>query len=254
MVPIPKSRRPPFDRIPGGRILQDRDGQWWIGTELEPRGGLFRFREATLQLKHGERLISTDEFGGTWLSVICQDPEGTVWAAAGSNLFRFAPARRTPPFFERIALQLPPAQRLQPSPTADRHSIRLLIGTGSGILWIGDLYMLAKYVNGKVTVLEPTDGLPETDPRAFFIDHRGWLWIGLRYRGVSMTTEPGAEHPHFVNYSTLNGLASDTVWCITEDGRGSHVFRHGARPGSARHYYRTHSSLHKVGRPGRRPC
>jgi signal transduction histidine kinase len=224
MVPIPKSRRPPFDRIPGGRILQDRDGQWWIGTELEPRGGLFRFREATLQLKHGERLLSTDEFGGSWLSVICQDPEGILWAAAGSNLFRFDPGRRTPPFFERIALQFPPAQRLQPSPSADRHIVRSLISTGSGILWIGDLYMLAKYVNGKLTVLEPTDGLPETDPRSFFIDHRGWLWIGLRYRGVSVTTEPRAEHPRFVNYSTLNGLASDTVWSITEDDLGRMYF------------------------------
>ncbi|HEX3228244.1 MAG TPA: two-component regulator propeller domain-containing protein [Pyrinomonadaceae bacterium] len=84
--------------------------------------------------------------------------------------------------------------------------------------------MLAKYADGKVKVLEPTDGLPETDPRAFFIDHRGWLWIGLRFRGVSMTTEPAAEHPHFVNYSTLNGLASDTVWSITEDDAGRMYF------------------------------
>jgi ligand-binding sensor domain-containing protein/signal transduction histidine kinase len=223
MVPIPRSRRAPFDRI-GGRILESRSGEWWIATELEPHGGIFRFRESRLQLEHGERLLNIGEVGAGWFSAIYEDPEGTIWAAAGSNLYRFDRARRSPPYFERIALELPPAEHLQPSPPPGPHGVRSMISDGTGALWIGDLYMLAKYVDGKVRVLEPTDGLPETDPRAFFIDHRGWLWIGLRYRGVSMTTEPGAEHPHFVNYSTLNGLASDTVWCITEDDAGRMYF------------------------------
>ncbi|HEX3228243.1 MAG TPA: two-component regulator propeller domain-containing protein, partial [Pyrinomonadaceae bacterium] len=43
LVPIPRSQRAPFARI-GTRVLQGRDGQWWIATEAEPRGGLFAFR------------------------------------------------------------------------------------------------------------------------------------------------------------------------------------------------------------------
>ena len=223
IVPIPRSRRPPFDRV-GSRILQVRDGQWWIATEMVAGGGLFRFRESTLQLKRGERLLSADEVGRHWFSVIYEDPEGTIWVAAGSDLYRFDPARRAPPFFERLAPEFPLAERVQPEPTPSRHGVRSLIGDGSGSLWIGDMYMLAKYGNGKLTMLEPTDGLPETDPRTFFMDHRGWLWIGLRFKGVSVTTDPADEHPRFVNYSTENGLVSDTVWSITEDDAGRLYF------------------------------
>src|SRR5262249_43363543 len=52
------------------------------------------------------------------------------------------------------------------------------------------------------------------------IDSRGWLWIGFRNRGVSMTKDPAAEHPDFVNYSTVTGLASDYVLSISEDDSG----------------------------------
>ena len=75
-------------------------------------------------------------------------------------------------------------------------------------------------MNGKTGVLGPTEGLPEVNPRAFFQDSRGWLWIGLRYRGVSVTKDPSAETLKFVNYSTEQGLASDAVWSITEDEAG----------------------------------
>jgi signal transduction histidine kinase len=222
-VPISRSLRPPFNRV-GSRILQGRDGQWWVATEEVAGAGVYRFQEPTLQLQHGERLLGNEELGGRWVSVIYEDPAGTIWASAHSNLYRFDPARHAPPFFERITPEFPLAEQVQPGPSPGRHGARALISDGAGSLWIGDMYMLAKYVNGKLTVLEPTDGLPETDPRSFFIDHRGWLWIGLRYRGVSMSTEPAAEHPHFVNYSTQNGLASDTVWSITEDDAGRMYF------------------------------
>ena len=69
-----------------------------------------------------------------------------------------------------------------------------------------------------------TAGLPETRPRAFFVDSRGWLWIGLRYRGVSVSKNPGAAVPEFANYSTANGLASDAVWAIAEDNSGRMYF------------------------------
>ena len=221
IVPIPESRTPPFDHI-GSRILQARDGQWWIATDNTPSGGVFRFRESTLQLRRGQRLLSTREVAGHWFPTIYEDPAGTIWVAAGINLYRFDPSRRTPPFAERLVLEFPPGETLEAEPA--HHNARFLISGAAGTLWIGDMYMLAKYTNSKLTVLAPTDGLPETDPRTFFIDHRGWLWIGLRYKGVSMTTEPAAEHPRFVNYCTQSGLASDTVWSITEDDAGRMYF------------------------------
>jgi ligand-binding sensor domain-containing protein len=62
--------------------------------------------------------------------------------------------------------------------------------------------------------------LPDIDPRSLFVDSRGWLWIGQRYKGVSVTKEPAADHPSFIQYSTGNGLLSDTAWAFTEDDEG----------------------------------
>jgi signal transduction histidine kinase len=89
---------------------------------------------------------------------------------------------------------------------------------------MGEYASLGRLKNGRLELLQPTEGLPETDPRAFFQDSRGWLWIGQRYKGVSVTQEPDADAPKFVNYSTENGLASDTVWTITEDDFGRMYF------------------------------
>jgi signal transduction histidine kinase len=90
----------------------------------------------------------------------------------------------------------------------------------AGALWLGGHQMLARFMKGKTTILQPAEGLPEANPRAFFQDSRGWLWIGLRYKGVSVTRDPSAETPKFVNYSTEQGLASNAVWAITEDDAG----------------------------------
>jgi two-component sensor histidine kinase len=68
--------------------------------------------------------------------------------------------------------------------------------------------------------LPPAEGLPEILTRAFYVDSRGWLWIGLRNGGVSVTTAPSADSLSFLNYSTADGLASNAVWSITEDDSG----------------------------------
>jgi len=91
----------------------------------------------------------------------------------------------------------------------------------SGALWLGsERAWIKRLVNGEALVLQPTEGLPDTHARAFYQDSRGWLWIGLRFRGVSMTTDPTTDRPSFVNYSTQNGLASDAVLSIAEDELG----------------------------------
>ena len=103
-------------------------------------------------------------------------------------------------------------------------SQRLMISDGAGGLWLGKQGMFGRMWQSRFVRVTPTAGLPETDPRCFFLDSRGWLWIGMRYGGVSMTQEPGSEHPHFVNYSTPQGLSSGGVWSIAEDNSGRLYF------------------------------
>src|SRR5215510_74146 len=96
-----------------------------------------------------------------------------------------------------------------------------MMSDGRGGLWLALNGKIGRVRNGAYAVVEPAAGLPETDPRAFFLDSRGWLWIGLRYKGVSVTQEPAAANPSFLNYSKEQGeLSSNAVRSITEDNAG----------------------------------
>jgi len=73
---------------------------------------------------------------------------------------------------------------------------------------------------GRLERIRTTRGLPEVEARALYEDSRGWLWIGLRNGGASVTRNPWTEPLQFVNYSTAQNLTSDYVQSITEDEFG----------------------------------
>ncbi len=95
-----------------------------------------------------------------------------------------------------------------------------LLTDRTGALWLGDQGAFARFSGGITRRFDIEEGLPETNPRALFEDSRGWLWIGLRYGGLSMTKSPASDRPRFESYSASNGLSSDTVWCVAEGRDG----------------------------------
>jgi ligand-binding sensor domain-containing protein/two-component sensor histidine kinase len=108
---------------------------------------------------------------------------------------------------------------------SDFASSSWMIGDRQDGLWLGAIEKLGRLHDGKYKVLQPSEGLPETNPRSFFVDSRGWLWIGLRFKGVSVTKTTSAENPSFINYSfEKNQLASNAVRSITEDDAGRIYF------------------------------
>ncbi|MEK6285144.1 MAG: two-component regulator propeller domain-containing protein [Acidobacteriota bacterium] len=213
-VPVPGSQAPPFNSV-RKRVLQDRRGDWWIGTDK----GLYRFPGPKLQLQHGKKVTAGDGrseipvFSGPGMH---EDPGGKLWISSRGNLFLFGPGRQGSHTRERF--------QLAKMSSTITDAVLVMIGDSSGALWLGGYGGLGRLINGKIQVVEPAEGLPDVQARAFFQDSRGRLWIGLRYRGVSMTTDPTAEPPKFVNYSTENGLASDTVHSIAEDNLGRLYF------------------------------
>jgi signal transduction histidine kinase len=140
---------------------------------------------------------------------VTEDPFGKLWIAHGKSLYRLDSSRVGRAVFECVPLNATLPQ-----------DVLWMMSDRAGTLWLGGHLMLARFMKGKGAILQPSEGLPEVNPRAFFQDSRGWLWIGLRYRGVSVTKDPSAETLKFVNYSTEQGLASDAVWSITEDDAG----------------------------------
>lgn len=108
---------------------------------------------------------------------------------------------------------------------SDFASSSWMIGDRQGGLWLGAVEKLGRLHDSKYKVLQPSEGLPETNPRSFFVDSRGWLWIGLRFKGVSVTKDTGAKNPSFINYSfEKDQLSSNAVRSITEDDAGRIYF------------------------------
>jgi len=199
---VPGSQSPPFNAI-WGRLLQDRRGDWWVGTGE----GLFRFSGPMLQLRRGQKFTPADGVPeGTVSDRLYEDAEGRIWAGwyeKGTYWSLPEPGRR--PRFRQASVESHPGVM-----TADQ----------SGALWMATPGWLGKLTGGRVIAMQPSAGLPELRPRVIFLDSRGWLWVGLRYKGASVTKNPSAEQPEFVNYSTAQGLASDNVRGIAEDGFG----------------------------------
>jgi ligand-binding sensor domain-containing protein len=205
-VLIQGSQTAPFNSV-GTAILQDRRGDWWVGTSR----GLFRFQGPELQLRRGKKFTAADGLIEEAISGIYEDSNGRIWIKVGGNLYYSDSPQAPSVVFRRIPL----GRLYWPTGLPD-----LMVGDREGALWTGGFARLVRLSNGVVRDLQPINGLPETETRALFLDSRGWLWIGLRNKGVSMTKDPAGESPEFVNYSTASGLASDFVLSIAEDDAG----------------------------------
>src|SRR5262245_9051268 len=205
--PVPGSQEPPL----GGEttcFVQDRRGDWWIGTNH----GLFLFKGPELQLRHGKKFTAADGLPGGTVEELYEDSAGQMWISASDRrLYYTAPDGTARAHFKAGFIEA--VQRPRP--------VTYIAGDLSGALWMGGRFgLMARLKNGTVNLFQPGDGLPETDTRALFLDSRGWLWIGLRSKCVSMTRNPSADLPDFVNYSTDSGLASAYVLSIAEDESG----------------------------------
>ncbi|HEY6332078.1 MAG TPA: two-component regulator propeller domain-containing protein [Blastocatellia bacterium] len=205
ITPLEWSKKAPFASA-GGRICRDLHGTWWIGTGA----GLFSLFSPDFSSGQTRRLNKADGGpDGNATDIYC-DPSGKLWFGTSDHLLHGldigGPAKHGHPRPLTTGQLQGPAIRL----TSDRN----------GVVWAASPVTLARIVDGQSINQPPTDGLPETAVRAFFLDSRGWMWLGLRNKGVSICKNPAARTLEFVNYSMADGLASNTVWSITEDDWG----------------------------------
>ncbi len=188
-----------------------RDKQEWWSYRL---GGHYaKFRKPIIRFHNGRELPLTAIASLEELSKgvsYYEDENGKLWVKKGDGKIycgRFTQSNR--PALERLAAEF-----------QEVGYGSQMISDRAGGIWIGTAERLCRIRQGEISCLQQTSGLPEIDPRSLFVDSRGWLWIGHRHRGVSVTKEPGAETPSFINYSTKNGLLSDSAWALTEDDEG----------------------------------
>lgn len=192
-----------------GQTLLDRWGDWWFVTPQ----GLYRFNGPDLQLRRGGKMnralgLSDNEE----LSRIFQTADGRVWLSTDEG-----------PFYE---LELRPKPRvlgrwvMKEVNSAFKGRLSAMVSDSRGALWLGTQLELGRFKGGRLDIIQPTPEVPEISVRSLFYDSRGWLWVGLRNYGALVIKDPDTESPQFINLSTAQGLASNTVWSITEDNFG----------------------------------
>jgi ligand-binding sensor domain-containing protein len=226
----------PQDRVYS--ILQTRDGYIWIGT----RAGAARFdgvRFTTFD-QHPTSPIRDDE---AW--ALAEDDDGGLWVGTYGGGLALLKNGKSRMYTTRDGLV--------------DNFVRALARDASGALWIGTDNGLGRLANGEFTSFAVADGLSNNLVRALCPDRDGGIWVatqpsgggGLHYvehgrvdrvaipgfaavpsieamlqdrsGGLWLATLDGLLHwaeGRVTRYGAADGLASDRVRALYEDGAG----------------------------------
>jgi signal transduction histidine kinase/ligand-binding sensor domain-containing protein len=199
---VPGTDRPPFDRVQR-LLLCDPATGWWLGTSA----GTYRVQGELPEPARAELVGESAGLPALSTRFLELDRAGRVVVgdASGGVYVHDAALGR----FERLPLELPSAP------------LRALAQTGDD-LWYSDGTRLWRRREGcaQEFALDP-DGGSDVQPRALLVDRRGWLWVGTRFAGAAFVRAPAADAPRFQRLGTREGLASDVVYALAEDGDGA---------------------------------
>ncbi len=177
------------------RTLVDRRGRWWIPT---PSGLL-----VARGLGEALRPVTTDR-----VFAVHESADGRIWATSDFWLYDWA-------FDSDLAA---PRRRPVLAPSVGHNRLAV---SAAGTVWLGANVGLARLrEGGAIERVAIGGGSAEDRLRALLIDSRGWLWVGLRDRGLAMSRDPEAERPSFRVWTTADGLSSDSVLGLLEEEDG----------------------------------
>jgi signal transduction histidine kinase/ligand-binding sensor domain-containing protein len=173
-------------------LLKDRKENLWIAGSK----GLLMLSPGGKISKYGTREGLPDPF----VRSLWEDRDGNIWAGTNGGLARLDRGRFVSPATE--------AGR-------DLDWVRCIHEDREGNLWVGMNSGLNRLRDDLFTTYSRTEGLPSDEPTAVYQDRKGRVWIGFHDAGLALAGDSG-----FHAYTTRNGLVSNEVFSIREDGRG----------------------------------
>ncbi|HEX6738970.1 MAG TPA: two-component regulator propeller domain-containing protein [Vicinamibacteria bacterium] len=206
---VPGSQRPPFDRT-NRRLLQDRAGGWWIGTDAGlyvapgPRLDLTRARRLGVEQGAPTAPVSYSSRGGG----LFEDDDGALWVATQDRrLFRCqGPVAR------------PRCAPAPAPPVGPEYTVDGLTRDRSGQLWALSFTSLFRRRGTDWERWDARVPLPRV-LGSWHFDQRGWLWLGSAMEGV-VVLDPARPAPLLRRYTEQQGLASDRIFCLVEGAEG----------------------------------
>jgi ligand-binding sensor domain-containing protein len=180
----------------------------WIGTSGQ---GLYRLDTTNNRLT-GFRHDSEDPHSLSDNGVIrlFYDSRGRLWIGTTNGLNRFDPASRTFITYRHGGAKT-------------EHVYRSIVEDAHGTLWVdadGDGVQRFDPESGRFTLVGPVN--PNASPllymrvQSLHVDHTGAVWAGTNQGLYRFDVETGAS----THYTERDGLPSNTVSCVFEDGYG----------------------------------
>jgi signal transduction histidine kinase/ligand-binding sensor domain-containing protein len=199
--PIPRAAKPDelvSDRdFKANKLLRDRDGGLWIGTE-----GL-----GIVHVKDGkaDTFVRAEGLSGNIACSLFEDREGNIWFGSEKGVDRF---RKLP---------VTALSRQQGMPDEVTKSV---LATTDGSIWVATNGGLARWKDGRPIVYKERDGLPDSRVQSLYQDADGRLWVstagGLVYfatdRFVAVSGVPGNE------VYSMTGDVAGNLWLSGNEG------------------------------------
>ena len=180
-------------------ILEDREGNIWVGTETNGLHILRDERFRTLGTRDG---LSSDA-----TTTVVEDNAGTLWVGtSGSGLNAIT----------RSGSSVSNVKTLTVRDGLSSDVILSLASAPNGDLWVGTPDGLNRVSNGTVSTLTSADGLPDDFIRSLLVDADGSLWIGTR-RGLAHWSN---NLSHMDIFTQASGLGNDLVGAMARDTHG----------------------------------
>jgi signal transduction histidine kinase/ligand-binding sensor domain-containing protein len=199
--PIRRASRPGeviADRdIKANKLLRDREGGLWIGTE-----GL-----GIIHVKDGkaDTFTRAEGLSGNIACSLFEDREGNIWFGSEKGVDRF----RKLPVTTLTTQQGLPNERT-----------RSVLATTDGSVWVATDDGLVRWKDARPIVYDEDSGLPDSRIQSLYQDATGRLWVstarGLAYlagdRFVAIDGVPGSE------VYSMTGDASGNLWLSSSEG------------------------------------
>lgn len=227
-------------------VFQDRDGQFWFGTNSD---GVCRYDGTSLTY------LSVEQgFGGHAVRGILQDGDGAMWFATDGGVSRYENGKFTNYTvanglsdnqvwslmrdragviwvgtqegvcrFDGKGFVAVPLPRVEVEHPASRFTPKVVFGMfqdQAGNIWFGTDGEGAHRYDGKgFTSYTTKEGLADNQVRSIYGDRQGRIWLGTDGGGVSRY-----DGGVFTTYTKKDGLNNDRVFEILEDKAGNMWF------------------------------
>lgn len=221
-------------------VLQDRFGEWWVGTAE----GVHRYPNvktvATLARAKPKAIYgSQNGLAHHNVERLFEDQRGDIWIGTSASSEELIFLHR----WERATNKI--YRYKLPDDVAPTVNLSAIGEDAQGNLWLANSGApgLTRYRDGQFKRFTAADGAPPSTTNAFFLDSKKRLWIATSSSGLHRLDELSADRMRLTTWDVTKGLATNEVWSITEDqwgriyaGTGRGIDRLDPATGYIRHF------------------